>query len=146
MQLWNDARISDPSKTQIILSYTRVDARDLNDKARSLRHQLGELGADQTISTEKGQRQFANHDRIYFLKNDRHLGVMNGTLGTVEKIDNKTMTIKLDQDERNLREKDKKARTININLDKYNHIDHMILKSNLKPKTQRLPLPLVAIP
>lgn len=121
MQLWNDARISDPSKTQIILSYTRADARDLNDKARSLRHNLGELGTDHTIVTEKGQQQFANHDRIYFLKNDRNLGVMNGTLGTIEKIHNKTMTIMLDQDERN---PDKQARTININLDKYNHIDH----------------------
>ncbi|MFB9942976.1 hypothetical protein ACFFLO_12280 [Gluconobacter oxydans] len=33
--------------------------------------------------TAQGDRLFAHGDRLYFLRNDRHLGVKNGTLGTV---------------------------------------------------------------
>ncbi|OUJ08263.1 hypothetical protein [Gluconobacter sp. DsW_058] len=33
--------------------------------------------------TTQGERQFAHGDRLYFLRNDRHLSVKNGTLGTV---------------------------------------------------------------
>jgi len=93
----------------------RITILYLNSERDPLSHEV------HAIQTEKGERQFSTRDRIYFLKNDRNLGVMNGTLGTIEKIHDKTMTITLDQDERN---SDKKARTININLDKYNHIDH----------------------
>jgi ATP-dependent exoDNAse (exonuclease V) alpha subunit len=40
----------------------------------------------ETIATERGAREFAADDRLYFLKNERSLGVKNGSLGTVEKI------------------------------------------------------------
>ncbi len=38
------------------------------------------------LATERGERAFAEGDRVYFLRNERGLGVKNGTLGTVERI------------------------------------------------------------
>src|SRR4029078_10836835 len=72
---WNDDRISQPNKTQIILAYRRDDVRELNEMARMLKKTIGELGPDHSIKTARGERQLADGERIYFLKNDRDLGV-----------------------------------------------------------------------
>lgn len=120
VELWNDARITNRDETQIMLSYTRKDAAELNDMARGLREKLGELGESQVLSTIKGQKAFAENDRIYFLKNDRYLGVKNGSLGTIEKIESNQLTVKLDKDNAQSLERS----SVIVNLDKYDHIDH----------------------
>ena len=38
------------------------------------------------MKTECGERQFASRDRMMFLRNERGLGVKNGTLGTIEAV------------------------------------------------------------
>ncbi len=83
---WNAARQQSPDASQIMLAHRRVDVRALNDEARARRQEAGELGADHRLPTGRGERAFAEGDRIYFLKNERSLGVKNGTLGTVEQI------------------------------------------------------------
>jgi hypothetical protein len=55
----------------------------LNTRARAVRQAAGELGEDHRVQTERGERAFAAGDRVYFLRNERGLGVKNGTLGTV---------------------------------------------------------------
>ena len=120
VELWNDARITDNENTQIMLSYTRKDAQELNYIARDLRHKLGELGEAHVLQTSKGYKKFAENDRIYFLKNDRQIGVKNGSLGTIEKIDNNLLTIKVDKADTQSFENTK----VTIDLDKYNHIDY----------------------
>lgn len=99
VDLWNDARLNQPEKTQIMLASTRKDVRELNDIARDLRQQQGELGLDQSVQTAQGERLFAANDRVYFLKNDRDLGVINGSLGTVEAIKGTQLTIRLDRND-----------------------------------------------
>ena len=122
ISLWNDVRLNEPSKTQIMLAYTRQAVRELNDSARNLRHQQGELGQEYMVVTARGERSLAEHDRIYFLKNNRNLGVMNGTLGTVAAIQGKQITVRLDLlSELQL---DKVPRIVTFHLDAYNHIDH----------------------
>jgi Ti-type conjugative transfer relaxase TraA len=121
ISLWNDARISFPLKTQIMLAYTHQEVRQLNTLARELKRRNGELGEDHLMVTDRGERTFASGDRIYFLKNDRALGVMNGTLGMIELIHGKEMRIRLDRDERSLNQS---PRQVTIHLDTYNHIDH----------------------
>ncbi len=60
-----------------------------------------ELAADDgTISIERGERYFAPGDRVMFLKNDRELGVKNGTLGTVAEVSKDAMRVVLDGAER----------------------------------------------
>jgi len=70
---------------QIMLAHRRVDVRALNEAARSLLLEEGELDRERALSvtTAQGERMFAPGDRVYFLRNDRGLGVKNGTLGTV---------------------------------------------------------------
>ncbi|MCA6601170.1 MAG: Ti-type conjugative transfer relaxase TraA [Pseudanabaena sp. M57BS1SP1A06MG] len=118
--LWNDTRLSQPDKTQMMLAYTRADVRELNEMARHLRSQQQELGENHTLPTDRGLRDFAEQDRVYFLKNDRSLGVKNGTLGTVERIDGPTLTVRLDRDEQS----QQPVRTVTFDLARYNHLDH----------------------
>jgi hypothetical protein len=47
----------------------------------------GELGSDRVIPTAFGELTLAQGDRVYFRRNDKSLGVKNGSLGTVTSID-----------------------------------------------------------
>lgn len=84
---WTDVRRNQPEKTQLMMAFTRADVHDLNMEARAIYRQEGRLsGADAEIKTTDGTKAFARGDRLYFLKNDIRLGVMNGSLGTVDSI------------------------------------------------------------
>ncbi len=120
IEQWNDVRITNPEKTQIILTYTRKDVQDLNDMARDTRHALGELREDHALQTARGEKLFAEHDRVYFTQNDRDMGVKNGTLGTISKIEGNRLTVQIDKEEA----KSLQPVTVSFDLEKYNHIDH----------------------
>ncbi|MBN9940416.1 hypothetical protein JND29_15145, partial [Listeria monocytogenes] len=53
-------------------------------------------GEDVGVTVDRGARDFAAGDRIMFLRNERSLGVKNGTLGTLERIDGGHMAVRLD--------------------------------------------------
>ncbi|MFU8797111.1 MAG: Ti-type conjugative transfer relaxase TraA [Gammaproteobacteria bacterium] len=121
VELWNDARLNEPDKSHLMLAYTRVDVKDLNERARELLKANHELGDDHTIQTARGDREFATGDHIQFLRNDRQLGVMNGTLGTIAHIDEKNnLSIRLDSPDKN----PENARTISVDTSSYDQIDH----------------------
>jgi ATP-dependent exoDNAse (exonuclease V) alpha subunit len=119
---WNNVRIANPDKTQIMLTYFRADTADLNQMARSLWQSLGELGQDNSIKPEKGERLFAEGDRLYLLKNERELGVKNGTLGTIVDVNPdasfKQLSVQLDK------ENDGNPITVNLSLDRYNQLEY----------------------
>jgi Ti-type conjugative transfer relaxase TraA len=96
-------------KASLILAHTRADVRELNLQARAILKERGELGKesraevarelaadDGTISIERGERYFAQGERVMFLKNDRDLGVKNGSLGTVAEVNRSSMRVVLD--------------------------------------------------
>ena len=112
---WQEIRTTRPQASQIILAYNRADVRDLNDRARALCRTAGELGPDVSLKTEEGRRSFAAGDRIYFLKNDAGLGVRNGTLATIRRIEGQTIVARLDGEE---------GRDVVFGLAQYGHIDH----------------------
>jgi Ti-type conjugative transfer relaxase TraA len=112
---WQAARAGRPGLNQIILAFTREEVGILNRLARDRLRQAGELGPDVTIATGVGKRSFAVGDRMYFLKNNTPLGVRNGSLGTIERIDGRTMTVRLDSPE---------GRVVTFSLDYYDQIDH----------------------
>jgi Ti-type conjugative transfer relaxase TraA len=118
--LWNDVRLNEPDTTQIMLTYVREDVRELNQLARRWRREQGELGTDVSLNTERGKRDFAVQDRVYFLKNDRDLGVKNGTLGTVQRIQDNLLVVQLDKTDSQA----EKARTVTFSTDRYHHLDH----------------------
>jgi hypothetical protein len=116
---WNAARKESPEARQIMLAYRRDDVRDLNARARAVRQAAGELGEDYRVQTERGARDFAAGDRVYFLRNERSLGVKNGTLGTVARIEGYVpgggdrLAVRLDD-----------GRSVSFDVKDYAHIDH----------------------
>ena len=110
---WDAQRVADPDKTRIILTHTNAEVRDLNLAARDRLRDAGELGADVRVSAERGAREFASGDRIMFLKNERGLGVKNGTLGKVERVSPDSMAVRLDD-----------GRQVVFDLKDYAHVDH----------------------
>jgi Ti-type conjugative transfer relaxase TraA len=98
---WQGAGEGHPRDSRLMLAYTRADVHSLNTRARELRRAAGELGAGEMIETSRGAREFSAGDRLYFLRNERSLEVKNGSLGTVEKIRDGVLQVRLDgEDER----------------------------------------------
>ena len=110
---WDRERTAAPDQSRIILTHTNAEVRDLNELARERLRDAGILGDDVKIKTERGDRDFATGDRIMFLKNDRGLGVKNGSLGEIEKVTPDRMSVRLDS-----------GRSIAFDTKDYANIDH----------------------
>jgi len=105
---WAAERAAAPEQSRVILAYTRADVGELNGLARDRLRQAGELGPDQMVQTERGERAMASGDRLMFLRNERALGagpggrggvaVKNGSLGTVLAVEagGERLTVRLD--------------------------------------------------
>ncbi|WP_157082381.1 Ti-type conjugative transfer relaxase TraA, partial [Sphingomonas pruni] len=110
---WDRDRRSNPNASRIILTHTRIEVKALNDAARERVRESGLLGNEVAIDTERGPRDFASGDRVMFLKNERELGVKNGTLGTIETVSSVRMAVQLDD-----------GRSVAFDVKDYNQIDH----------------------
>lgn len=93
---WDRARQAEPGKSRVILTHTNAEVRELNEEARGRLRATGDLGDDVTFSADRGARQLARGDRLMFLRNERSLGVKNGTLGTIEQVSAEGMKVRLD--------------------------------------------------
>ncbi len=96
LSAWSKDRHSTPNESLLILAYTREEVRELNRQAREILKGEGRLGPGQTVETTRGLREFAAGDRIMFLRNEKSLGVKNGTLGTVERLGSGALQVRLD--------------------------------------------------
>jgi hypothetical protein len=112
---WDAVRQARPEASQVMLAHTRADVAELNQLARGRMRDAGALGEDQVVQTERGARTFAPGDRVMFLRNERSMGVKNGTLGTLEQIDGPTLTVRVDGADR---------REVRFDLKEYAQIDH----------------------
>jgi Ti-type conjugative transfer relaxase TraA len=110
---WNRERIASPDQSRIMLTHTNDEVRDLNELARGKLHEASRLGDDVTIKAERGERQFASGDRIMFLRNDRDLGVKNGSLGQIEQVSPQRIAVRLDD-----------GRSVAFDTKHYAHVDH----------------------
>jgi Ti-type conjugative transfer relaxase TraA len=120
VEAWDAERQAAPGQSRVILAYTRADVAELNALARERLRAAGELGVEQRVATERGERAFAAGDRVMFLKNERGLGVKNGTLGTVEGIEaGGRLAVRLDGVGA-----DGSARRVSFELRDYGHVDH----------------------
>lgn len=113
IERWDVERRAAPAASRIILTHTNKEVEMLNQAARQKLAEQGELGRDVAVQTERGERQFADRDRILFLKNERELGVKNGTLGTIEKAATDSLAVRLDD-----------GRRVSVDLKSYAHVDH----------------------
>jgi Ti-type conjugative transfer relaxase TraA len=112
---WRRGNSERPNESRLMLAYTRDDVQALNARARELRHDAGELGKSEVIKTERGEREFAVGDRLYFLRNERSLGVKNGSLGTVEDIRGGVLQVRMDGEE---------SRRVTVDSRYYDHLEH----------------------
>jgi len=110
---WDRDRQAKPDASRIILSHTNDEVRALNEAVREKVRASGDLGDDVALKVERGTRQFADGDRVMFLKNERSLGVKNGSLGTVESVSALRMSVKLDD-----------GKAVAFDLKDYAHLDH----------------------
>lgn len=97
------AACSGEHKDKLMLAKTRAEVGLLNNLARADMKAGGRLCNEVSISATAGKRELAEGDRILFTKNDRTLGVKNGHLGTIERIDfdpsaNIRLAIRMDHD------------------------------------------------
>jgi Ti-type conjugative transfer relaxase TraA len=126
---WGNYRAAQGAgKSILILAHTRADVAQLNRGAREVLKERGELGGevmvgtwrevmrdDGAIAIERGERAFAPGDRMMFLRNDREMGVKNGSLGTVAEATKDSMRVILDG---------KEGRAVGFNLDDYGAVEH----------------------
>ena len=124
---WFRDRAAHPEKTQLVIASRNEEVRELNEMARSALIKSGEISTKRQITCETtsagaealGRRSFSEGDRIYFLKNDKNLGVLNGSLGTIEAIRGAQksadlfITVKLDS-----------GAKVSFSPERYSHIDH----------------------
>ena len=110
---WERARRAFPDQSQIILTHTNDEVRGLNELARGKLREAGALGEDVTVNAERGARQFATVDRIMFQRNDRELGVKNGSLGEIAQVNPQHVAVKLDD-----------GRSVSFDTKSYAHVDH----------------------
>lgn len=110
---WDRDRRASPDRSRIILTHTNDEVRALNEAARERMRAAGDLGDDARLVVERGERSFASGDRIMFMRNERGLGVKNGTLGTIEQVSAKSLSVRTDD-----------GRKVSFNLKDYDRIDH----------------------
>jgi hypothetical protein len=110
---WAADRAGDPARSRLILAHTRDDVRILNDLARDALKSDGTIVQEIAVQTERGERLFGTGDRLMFLRNERDLGVKNGTLATVERVSPRHIEARLDN-----------GRHVGFDLKNYAHIDH----------------------
>jgi Ti-type conjugative transfer relaxase TraA len=110
---WDRDRQAQPDASRIILTHTNDEVKLLNDEVRERMRASGALGQEVAIKVERGERMFADGDRIMFLQNERGMGVKNGTLGTLERVDPMRMAVRLDD-----------GRSVAFDLKDYAHVDH----------------------
>lgn len=104
--------------SRLALAHRRKDVHAINQAIRIARKSSGELGGEILCKTEHGPRAFAAGDRILFTRNDAELGVRNGSLGTVEAVDQGQITIWIASTDA------KKSRYLIILTDHHPAIDH----------------------
>ena len=111
---WARDRMTSPSQTHIMLAFTNKDTSSLNQQARNMMREQGEItGKDFTYKTCYAERDdfgketkryenkaFAQGDRLLFTRNDNGLGIKNGTLGTIIKLDQNNITVKIDDSQK----------------------------------------------
>ena len=124
------------TEKQIILTHTRSDVFALNNMARDALKSQGSLSPGIALNLSSGTKELSIDDVVYFLKNNSELGVKNGTLGRIIKIDesgnisvniDSTKTKDQNNEISNIGNKDIKTSENNVlsfNLKDYNFLDY----------------------
>jgi hypothetical protein len=80
-----------PDKRRLMVAQTNEEVRALNEFARTLHRERGELGADHILPTAGGSKPFASGDRVSITDNaptktGKAAGLVNGAFGQITEI------------------------------------------------------------
>ena len=117
-------------KDNLLLASTNADRKQYNEDIREIYVKRGELdrGREYDISVSDGDREtkekrnFAAGDRIIFTANDKRVGVKNGTLAVIDRIDERGNVLATTD----------VGQQIRWQMDKYNSLDHAYCVTNYK--------------
>ncbi|HMJ36775.1 MAG TPA: MobF family relaxase [Baekduia sp.] len=92
---WEAARTGE--QDAVMIAHRRSDVAELNALAHARMHRDGQLGEEELAA---GDRSFSVGDRVIARRNDRRVGVVNGTRGEVVRIDReqRTLTVRTARD------------------------------------------------
>ncbi|WP_299111297.1 Ti-type conjugative transfer relaxase TraA [uncultured Bradyrhizobium sp.] len=113
VERWDRERIAQLGASRIILTHTNDEVHALNLAARERLARAGALGSDVVLHVEKGERRFAAGDRVMFGRNERSMGVKNGSLGQIESVTPRRMAVMLDD-----------GRSVAFDIKDYAAVDH----------------------
>ncbi len=97
---------------KLIFTGTRLEAAICNAKVQADRLLAGELRGD---GVQHGKVMLFEADRVVFGKNNRVLGVTNGTVGTILAICGEELAVRLDG---------RAGKTVRFSLSNYGHVQH----------------------
>ena len=106
----------------LILSAKNADRIDINNAIRGELVKAGKIeqGKEYAVEVKKDEppqiRNFAKGDKIVFLRNDIKNGVRNGTQGTIQEIKGDNFRVNIGTA--------KEPKIVNIDIKKYNYMDH----------------------
>jgi ATP-dependent exoDNAse (exonuclease V) alpha subunit len=85
---WKRDAEAHPDSSRFVFAYTNRDVDTLNRELRQVRRDRGELaGHDIDFDTRHGRAAFAVGDRIQFTDTDKRLGLFNGRVATITRLD-----------------------------------------------------------
>ena len=116
-----DLELNGSEHSRLALAHRRIDVHKINQAVRMARQSGGELQKEVRFKTAYGPRAFATGDRILFTRNNKELGVKNGSLGTVSTADQNSLTVKFDHDSNT---SNKKPLVLTFSPKHYTTIDH----------------------
>ena len=94
VESWADRFNPDSPNGTLLTAYKRADVREMNARARESMQERYLFSGPRIETTvrdregnSEGKREFQAGDRLYFKKNDRKMGVMNGETGTLTNIE-----------------------------------------------------------
>ena len=90
---WWELHTRAPQTSVAMMAVTNAEVAELNARARALRQEVGELGAE--LSVPRTGLCFAVGDRVVAAQNDARIDILNGTFGTVVGIDSERRSLRV---------------------------------------------------
>lgn len=89
---WHQYHRDNPNKDSMIIAFRWADVKELSEEVRAIYQKEGKVGKEDieitcSVAGKEMNFQYSTGDRIKFCRNDeKNLGVINGTLGTIKEI------------------------------------------------------------
>ena len=97
IQEWAEDAKFFPTSSRLILARSNADVKILNEMAREIRRQTGELGEKEySCETSLGKVFVSQGDLLEFRANDSNLGITNGTVGTLTHAAEEKFTVSIE--------------------------------------------------